>query len=101
MSHPLTAEEYYELIDEDSNTELVEGVIVVESPVSNEHEALFDFLHKVLSGYVERRAWVRCGAPAPASALDDYNVPEPDLLFVQADRLDVIRHLDVQEERTW
>jgi Uma2 family endonuclease len=94
---PLTAEEYYELIDEDSNTELVEGVIVVESPVSDDHEALFDFLHKVLSGYVEAEGLGQVRGSRTGVRIDDYNVPEPDLLFVRADRLNVIHRLDVRD----
>lgn len=93
---PLTVEEYYELIDEDSNTELVEGVIVVESPVSNEHEALFDFLHKVLSGYVEAEGLGQVRGSRTGVRVDDYNVLEPDLLFVRADRLDTLGPLHVE-----
>jgi Uma2 family endonuclease len=94
---PLTAEEYYELIDEDSNTELVEGVIVVESPVSDDHEALFDFLHKVLSGYVEAEGLGQVRGSRTGVRIDDYNVPEPDLLFVRADRLNILQRLDVRD----
>jgi len=94
---PLTVDEYYGLIDEDSNTELVEGVIVVESPVADDHEALFDFLPQVLSGYVEAEGLGQVQGFRTGVRVDEHNVPEPDLLFVGADWLDILHCLDVQD----
>jgi Uma2 family endonuclease len=93
---PLTVAEYYELVSEGSPTELVDGVIVVNSPVTNEHEALFDFLHTVLHLYVEGEKLGVVRGSRTGVYVDDNNLPEPDLLFIRADRLDIIDHLDVR-----
>lgn len=52
---PFTIDEFCELIDEDTDAELVEGVVTMKSPVSYPHETLFGFLHRVLGTYVEER----------------------------------------------
>ncbi len=51
--HALTVDQFYELVDdEDCDAELMDGVIVVRSPVSLEHEELFGWLYSLISTYV-------------------------------------------------
>lgn len=85
--HPLTVEEFCELVDdEDCDAELIDGVIVVRSPVSDEHEDVFVWLISLISGYVQA---VRLGSvrgSRTAVQLDRHNTRLPDILFVAARR---------------
>ena len=87
---PLTVDEFCDLVDEDTNAELVEGIIVMKSPVSEPHEGVFDFLHKILSMYVEHRNLGRVRGPKTLVRIGRYTGREPDLLFVSRERLDIV-----------
>jgi len=87
---PLTVEEFCDLVDEDTNAELVEGIIVMKSPVSEPHEGVFDFLHKLLSLYVEHRGLGRVRGPKTLIRISRHTGREPDLIFVCKDRLHIV-----------
>jgi len=87
---PLTVEEFCDLADEDTNAELVEGIIVMKSPVSEPHEGVFEFLHKLLSLYVEHRELGRVRGPRTLIRIARHTGREPDLLFVAKERLDIV-----------
>src|SRR5262249_33476525 len=55
LDEPITVEQFYDLIDEDSNLELVNGVITMAPPPSDPHQYLFGWLHAILRGFVEER----------------------------------------------
>jgi Uma2 family endonuclease len=92
---PLTVEEFFELVDEDTAAELVNGVVVMGSPASIQHEVLFAFLLHLLREYVERK---RLGVVLGSRVLvriDSYNAREPDLVFIAAGREEIIREQEI------
>lgn len=93
---PLTVDEFYEMVDEDTNAELVEGVIIMKSPVSCKHETLFDFLHKILSQYAEELNLGQVFGSRTAVQISNHTVREPDLLFVRKERFDIIHKNDLK-----
>ncbi len=73
--------EFYDLDDEDSPWELLDGRLVM-SPASHHHEDLFRFLLTVMSGWLDERGGaVVLGSRYPMR-LDSRWSPEPDLLVV-------------------
>lgn len=93
---PLTVEEFYEMIDEDTNAELVEGVIVMKSPVSYQHETLFSFLYTMLNLYVKERNLGQVLGSRTVVRITNHTGREPDLLFVSKERLNIIHKNDIQ-----
>ena len=93
---PVTVDEFYRLVDEDSSLALVNGVIVVPSPASNPHEALFAFILSTLSSYAAERQLGDVLGSRMSVRIDEYNCREPDILFVRADR----RHVITEQEIT-
>ncbi|MGQ0466074.1 MAG: Uma2 family endonuclease [Sporichthyaceae bacterium] len=81
--------EFYELLDEDSPWELLDGRLVM-SPASRRHEDLFTFLVTLLRGWVdERGGGVVLGSRYPMR-LDPRWSPEPDVLVVTDEHRDRI-----------
>ncbi|MEW5768470.1 MAG: Uma2 family endonuclease [bacterium] len=97
IDRPLTVEDFYELVDEDTNVELIEGVITTKSPVSYQHETLFSFLHTILTQYVEERNLGQVLGSRTVVRITNYTAREPDLLFVSKDRLSIIHKNDLVE----
>jgi Uma2 family endonuclease len=94
--HPLTVEEFYALVDdEDCDAELIDGVIVVRSPVSDEHEALFGWLFTLISGYVHAARLGVVRGSRTAVRLDRYNTRLPDIMFVSARRRRLLGRFDI------
>ncbi len=64
------------ILSEDDRVELIEGEIVVMSPVGSRHAACVDLLAEFLFGAVDRRASIRVQSPI---RLDDATEPQPDV----------------------
>lgn len=80
--YDVTEEEYERITTEDTKYELIDGVLIMHSPASIEHEDLFGFLHFLLTGYVqERRLGKVLGSRATLRLSSSRNL-EPDLFFV-------------------
>jgi len=95
FDEPLTVEEFYEWANEDTNAELVDGVIVMQSPASVLHEILFQFLSRTLGDFVEARSLGTVLGSRTPLRINAYTVREPDLLFVRADRSHIIADVEV------
>ena len=93
---PLTVDEFYEMVNEDTNAELVEGVIIMKSPVSCKHERLFDFLHTVLSQYVQEKSLGQVFGSRTAVQITNHTAREPNLLFVRREHFDIIHKNDIK-----
>jgi Uma2 family endonuclease len=79
----LTEEDFYRLADEDSDWEFLDGRIVMHSPASNRHEALFGFLLTLLNAYVgEQGGAVVRGSRYPMRLDADWS-PEPDIMVIR------------------
>ena len=48
----VTEDQYWALANEDTNFELIDGVLVIHSPASTEHEEIFGRLLNILSFYL-------------------------------------------------
>ena len=85
----VSEEQFYRDGDEDSNWEYLDGRLVMHSPASDRHEALFSFLMALVRNYLDvRRTAIVRGSRYPMR-LDPRWSPEPDLLVVRGER----RHL--------
>lgn len=94
--HALTVDEFYELVDdEDCDAELIDGVIVVRSPVSDEHEDLFGWLYSLVSVYVGSLRLGVVRGSRTAVRLGRYDTRLPDILFVSSRRKKLIGRFDV------
>ena len=85
----VTEEEFYRDATEDSNSEYLDGRLVMHSPASNRHEDLFGFLSMLLRGYLDERGGAVVRGSRYPMRLDEHWSPEPDLLVVREER----RHL--------
>lgn len=88
----LTYEEFLEWCDEDTLAEWVDGEIVMLSPASEPHQAIFGFLYSILSIFTKIRGLgVIC--PAPFQMKTGPNLPgrEPDIIFVAQEHRDRLK----------
>ncbi len=81
-----TVDEYYRLaevgiLDQDDRVELIEGEIVMMSPIGGRHAASVACLTHLLVEAVGRRALVRVQSPV---VLDDFSEPEPDVCLARS-----------------
>jgi len=82
----LSEEDFYNLADEDSDWEYLDGRIVMHSPASDRHEDLFRFLLTLLSAYIGERGGAVVRGSRYAMRLDADWSPEPDILVVRGAR---------------
>jgi Uma2 family endonuclease len=54
MKPDVSEEEFWEIANEDTNFELIDGVLLIHSPASTEHEEIFKYLLQIISYYLER-----------------------------------------------
>lgn len=80
-----TVEEYHKLaevgiLSEDDRVELIEGEIVVNSPIGSQHAACVDRLNRLFSQRVGNKAIVRVQNPI---RLSEHSEPQPDLALLK------------------
>lgn len=95
LDHPLTVDEFLELVDEDTNAELVNGVIFVPPAPTVEHEEYFGFLHSALRIYAEALDLGVVYGSRTAIRIDRHTAREPDILFVRKSRRHLVSKKDV------
>ena len=64
------------ILGEDEHVELIDGEIIVTSPVGNPHRQSVNWLGYLMTPALKRRAMVQVRSPIE---LDDANAPEPDI----------------------
>ena len=64
------------ILGEDEHVELIDGQIIVTSPVGNPHRQSVNWLGYLMTPALKRRAMVQVRSPIE---LDDANAPEPDI----------------------
>lgn len=79
---PLTVDEFYELIDEDSPAELDEGAVVMPSPVNIQHEDAVGFLSGLLRLFVDTRGLGLVLGSRAKVRLGVRIAREPDICYV-------------------
>ena len=86
---------YLRTMPDGAKGDLVCGEAVIEMSTSVTHELIFGFLYTLLKLYVEERGLGVVLGSRTLMKVDDENDYEPDVLFVRADRLDIIGDLDI------
>ena len=91
--HKVTFEEFLDWLDEDTLAEWVEGEIIMASPASLPHQNIGSLLEKLLGIHVEvHDLGLVLRAPFVMKLADRPSGREPDLLFVQRDRLHLLKN---------
>jgi Uma2 family endonuclease len=83
----MTAAEYIDNPLSEQKSDLIEGVFVMASPASFQHEDLQSFLITSLSNFVEFKQLGKVMGPNTAYRLSEENVFQPDVSFISRERL--------------
>lgn len=86
----VTYDEFCARIEDGQKADLIDGVIYMASPDNTDASDLFMWLATLLYDYVQYHDLGAVHGSRVACRLDDTNAPEPDILFVDRSRLDVI-----------
>jgi Uma2 family endonuclease len=86
-----TFSEFFDIISEEHKADLLDGVIHVASPENSDHNELVCWLTIVLGQFIEDRKLGRLTINKVAYRLSDRTAPEPDLAFVAANRMNIIK----------
>jgi Uma2 family endonuclease len=93
----LTAAEFLQMPDDGKMHELIDGVHYVTPSPTLSHQELVGRLHLAIGNFLStRRHLGRLFLARLDVVLSDYDVVEPDLLFVAGDQLDILTEANVQ-----
>ena len=81
----LNVHEYYSMAEagiltHKDRVELIRGEVIRMSPISKGHAYIVDRLTNIISGLLNKRAFIRVQNPV---RLDEYSEPEPDLAVLK------------------
>jgi Uma2 family endonuclease len=76
-----------ELVDEDTKAELIDGVMIVHSPASMEHDDISGFLRALRSSYADDKGLGKVLGPDSLVRLGVDRRCAPDVFFVQQSRI--------------
>ena len=82
----MSAQQYLDNPLSERKSDLIEGVFVMASPASLEHEALTAFLLATMNAFVGQKKLGRVLSSNAAYRLSDDNVYQPDVSFVRTER---------------
>jgi Uma2 family endonuclease len=98
---PLSVSDYLRLCREDDDHELLDGVLVQRTAAQLPHEWLFQWMLRLVGGYVEaRELGVVLGSRTPVQ-ITPYRVRLPDLLFVHTARVQILNPQVLVEPPDW
>jgi len=98
---PLSVSGYLRLCREDDDYELLDGVLVQRTAAQLPHEWLFQWMLRLVGGYVEARGLgAALGSRTPAQ-ITPYHVRLPDLLFVRTARMQILNPQVLAEPPDW
>ena len=93
----LTAAEFLQIPDDGKRHELIDGVHYVTPSPKLSHQELVGRLHLAIGHFLSsRRHLGRLFLARLDVVMSDYDVVEPDLLFVSGDQLDILTEANVQ-----
>lgn len=78
----VSEEVFWEYVNEDSNCELINGVLIIHSPASKEHEKIFGYLYSLFHFYLEKNNEGQVFGSRFVMRLSEKWNPEPDLFVV-------------------
>jgi len=96
-SERMTFDEYLQRAPEGKKTALVNGVIHIDMSASSLHERVQRLLDFILIGFVSQRKLGQVLGSRTPIRLDEKNGAEPDILFVQAEREQIIGRVGLDE----
>ena len=96
MKFDVSEEEFWEIANEDSNFELINGVLIIHSPASTEHEELFGYLNFVLRYYTEQTEKGKVFGSRLVMRLSEKWNPEPDLMVILPEHYVRIKETRIQ-----
>jgi len=88
--HPITLDEFCDLVDEDDDVELIDGVILEKMATQDPHEDLFRFLFSTLVIYTEKYNLGFIRGSRTLVPITTYKGRLPDILFVSKERENII-----------
>lgn len=88
---PYTFADFLERVNEDQKADLIDGAIYMASPENTEHNTILRWLDKVLWGYIDEAQLGYVSIEKIAYRLTRNTAPEPDLVFVAADRRNIVK----------
>ncbi len=91
VAERMTAKDFFRRAPEDRKAELIDGVLIMPSPPSDQHERLQIFLLRLIGEYAERFDLGEVRGSRTAVELAEDQAPEPDILFVAKERAGIIR----------
>ncbi len=88
--HPINIDEFCDLVGEDDDVELINGVIIQRKATQFPHEDLFRFLFSILVFYAEKYNIGKILGSRTLVPINQINGRLPDILFVSKERENVI-----------
>jgi Uma2 family endonuclease len=85
--YDVTEEMFDELIDEDTKAELIDGVMIVHSPASIEHDDSSGFVRGLMSFFAEARSLGKVLGPGSLIHLAPGRKCAPDVFFIRQERM--------------
>lgn len=79
----VTEEEFFEFANEDTNCELIDGVLIIHSPASETHEDIFSFIMTIMRSYFDETKEGQVYGSRFVMRLSKKWHPEPDLLLIK------------------
>lgn len=96
MKPGVSEEEFWEIANEDTNFELIDGVLLIHSPASTEHEEIFKYLLQIISYYLERTAKGMVIGSRLVMRLSPKWNPEPDLMVILKESVGRVKETRVE-----
>ncbi|HME55273.1 MAG TPA: Uma2 family endonuclease [Candidatus Lokiarchaeia archaeon] len=87
----VSEEEFWEISDEDSNFELIDGVLVIHSPASEDHEDILGYLQTILRVFLEETGQGKIYGSRFVMRLNAKWNPEPDLMIIRPENYENIK----------
>jgi len=88
--HPITLDEFCDLVDEDDDVELIDGVILEKMAAQDPHEDLFRFLLSIMVFYTEKYNLGFIRGSRTLVPITPYTGRLPDILFVRKERENIV-----------
>jgi Uma2 family endonuclease len=85
--YDVTEEMFDELVDEDTKAELIDGVMIVHSPASIEHDDSSGFVRGLMSFFAEARSLGKVLGPDSLIHLAPGRKCAPDVFFIRQERV--------------
>jgi Uma2 family endonuclease len=85
--YEVTEEMFDELVDEDTKAELIDGVMIVHSPASIEHDDSSGFVRGLMSFFAEARSLGKVLGPDSLIHLAPGRKCAPDVFFIRQERV--------------